>query len=227
MKSLWACAAQLVWGAAAVGGPIAIGGSAYKDHFVVTETPKYSSQRPWYFTAANVVATSSEPFAGAPSGVMHSTVYLLPGSDWLAFEYRVQADAGNTQAIEHIMLGGAWEGVIVGDAGADASGLSGSGDGLSEWFDGDPYFMSRLLEGTPIAQWELSGLGSQLGAGDMSALIWLETDATQWALSTGTLRGGGTNEVNAPMLGPTSAPAPGVMGALLIGVGLWGARRRR
>ncbi|MBC7835871.1 MAG: hypothetical protein H7Y88_12345 [Phycisphaerales bacterium] len=209
----------------ALAGPIAIGGAAFKNHPTVTDLPSYTQAIPAYFIPVNVVATLNSPIVGGLAGSVVTTVYLNPNTNTLTFDYVFSAAASNPVSIVRATLGGPWLPILVNDAGAGSNGISGGGDGGAEWNDGDPFFLARSPEdGSPNVQWRAFGLGSALGAGNVSSNIWFETNATliteaPMAVIDTAVTGSGL--ILAPVI-----PAPGAAALALMGVGI-AARRRR
>ncbi len=164
--------------------PLGPGDSSFKTHPASKGMPKYSIDLPGYFEPANVVDTLVSMITGGLPGSVVTTVYRNPANECLAFQYVFEGDLSNEVAIARATLGGRWEGIGVPDAGADASGMSGTGDPMPEWTDGDPYFLARdPITHAPTIQWRASGIGAGLGAGDISSLVWFETTAKIYELA--------------------------------------------
>jgi hypothetical protein len=144
----------------------------------------YSTVIPPSGDAANLIAQLDAPFTGEFQGTLTSKVFRDPVSHVLSFEYSLAMTDMNPAAIVRGTMGG-WQGVTITDAGADASGNSGTFDPAPEWTDGDPLSISRDPHSEGIAiQWRQAfntGLiGTVVGPGDLSSVAFFVTNATDF-----------------------------------------------
>lgn len=211
--------------------PLPPGATAFKTHPSVPDLPKYTIGLPGYFNAGNIQGTLMsnivEEQPNGLNGTVTSTVYRNPATGFLTFAYFFTSDSGNPSPIVRATLDG-FAGFIVSDAGADASGMSGAQDPNEEWTDGDPLFLNRdqFTEGLAI-QWRVGTIGSALGAGDESSIIWFETNATMFRQSTVAVIDTaltGEGDILAPS---TIIPLPSAALMGLAGLGVVAIRRRR
>lgn len=201
---------------------LAPGDAQFANKPSVTGTPKYNAVVPSYFATVNVVAQLSALNTGALGGTTLSTVYKDPITKLLAFDYLVTATATNTRVIVRGALDGPWVDVLIPNAGADGSGISGSGDPLPEWTDGDPNYIERdPATQAPTIQWRTGAaqgsIGTVIGPGNSSAHVWFETNAIEFRQSViGYLDSGsiGTADILVPN-GPV--PEPAMLTFLLLG----------
>lgn len=144
----------------------------------------YSTQLPPFGGGANLVQELIAPIMGEFDGTVTSQVFRDPSSNILAFHYSIQLSDMNEVPIVRATMDG-WEGINITDAGADASGNSGTFDPNPEWTDGDPLSISRdpTSEGLAL-QWRSAlptGLiGTVIGSGDLSSVAFFVTDVTQF-----------------------------------------------
>lgn len=144
----------------------------------------YTPVLPPFGDGANLVAELNSPITGEFEGIVTTQVFRDPVNSILSFHYSVTLSDMNTAAMVRATMNG-WAGVTITDAGADASGSSGTMDPLPEWTDGDPLYISRdpQTEGLAI-QWRNafpSGLtGTVVGPGDVSSVAFFVTDMTEW-----------------------------------------------
>lgn len=190
----------------------------------------------WYVGApvASMLAPISGigiPFVGTPptAGAL-SEVYFVNGVDntgGLGFVYQFSLDASSpgTAMVRASFSTARWADHIIFDTGSDNSGTTTARAGSSSWTDGDPYFIERLLTGAPSVQWNGALGGTQINRGQISALIWFETDATDYIVSTVSLLDGGSTGVANVFSPGIPSPSAAVLG--LIGSALIGLRRRK
>jgi hypothetical protein len=144
----------------------------------------YSTVLPPFGDGANMIAELEAPITGEFQGTVTSQVFRDPVSNILSFHYSIELTDVNSAAIVRATMNG-WEGVGITDAGADASGSSGTFDPAPEWSDGDPFSISRDPETEGLAlQWRSalpSGLiGTVVGPGDLSSVAFFVTNMTDF-----------------------------------------------
>lgn len=223
-----------VIGAFAIGGALASastlapGETQFKTHPSVPPAPNYTTTLPAFATAANEVGTLDSPITGEFDGLVTTHVYAEPATGFLSFGYVFSLTDMNTAAVVRATMNG-WQGVAITDVGADASGNSGTFDGVPEWLDGDPLNISRDPHSEGLAfQWRdaigANLIGTVIGPGDISSEIFVSTTMTQF------IRGGvdmidttvtGEAEVFVPIPEPTS------IALLLAGLAFAALPRRR
>lgn len=190
----------------------------------------------WYVGApvASMLAPISGigvPFVGTPptAGAL-SQVYFVNGVDstgGLGFVYQFSLDATSpgTRMVRASFAPAMWNSHIIFDTGSDNSGTTTARAGSSSWTDGDPYFIERLSTGAPAVQWSGVLGGTQINKGQISALIWFETDATRYTIDTVTLLDGGSTGIANVFVPGIPSPGAAVLG--LIGSAMIGLRRRK
>jgi hypothetical protein len=161
------------------------GGIHFKTHpSVPAGAQPYSTTLPPFGGGANLVQELTANLTGEFDGTVTSQVFRDPATQILAFHYSIQLSDMNEVPVVRATMDG-WEGVTITDAGADASGNSGTFDPNPEWTDGDPLYISRdpASEGLAI-QWRTAlptGLiGTVIGSGDLSSVAFFVTNMTQF-----------------------------------------------
>lgn len=191
-------------------------------------SPLYTVGTPTWLNAGGLATSLAGSISHDFSGVVDSYVYYLNGVDssgGLGFVYKITLAAGsNSGLVRGSVAPPGWMGTTIFNTGSNESGASTS-VGAGGWSDGDPYFIERdLSTSAPAWQFRLGGRGTQLNAGNMSALVWFETDATAWQHSEIDLLDSGLSG-EAAILAPV--PAPAAIGLGTFGLALLGHWRRR
>jgi len=226
----WCAASVLVLAAASSGWAIVLnpGEPQYKPHASVAATPKYDTVVPAYFIPDNLVDTLTSPMDGTISGTVVSTVYRNPDTQELAFVYQFFRNDIGIENIVRATLDGSWADTIVYAVGAAGDGVSGTSDGSPEWTDGDPLYIMRdpdLL--TPEIQWRGGTLGTIIGMGNASSIIWFETDNVEYLVSGAAMIGTTSASSLANILAPSGVvPEPTTIAFLVTGTALLLRRRR-
>ncbi len=196
--------------------------------------PFYTSGLPAWLVPGGLAASMTGSIAGIPgfsdfSGGVDSYVYFVNGVDasgGLGFAYQINLDSSSAPNLVRASLAAAgWGTVAVTDNGSDNSGSS-TAKGTTSWTDGDPYFMERdAVGGNPQWQFRLGVNGTTINPGESSALVWFETDATFWTISSISLLDGGA--AGAARVLTVGIPSPAAGGLGLIGLVLVGRLFRR
>jgi hypothetical protein len=161
------------------------GATQYKTHPSVPPGPNYTTTLPAFATGANEVGSLISPMTGEFNGTVTTHVYAEPDTGFLSFGYVFALTDMNTAGIVRATMGG-WNGVEITDVGADASGNSGTFDGTPEWLDGDPLNIDRdpFSEGLAFQWRDAIGanlIGTVIGPGDLSSVIFVSTRLSQFA----------------------------------------------
>jgi len=215
-------------GALAAADTILPGETQFKTHVTVPPGPTYTTTLPPFATGANEVATLDSPMTGEFAGTVTTHVYAEPDTGFLSFGYVFTLTDMNIAAIVRATMNG-WQGVDITDIGADASGNSGTFDGVPEWLDGDPLNIGRDPHSEGLAfQWRdaigANLIGTVIGPGDISSEIFVSTTLTQFTraeidlIDTSVT---GEAEVFVPIPEPTS------IALLLAGLAYAASPRRR
>jgi hypothetical protein len=168
--------------AAASASVLMPGDIQFKAHPSVPGGTPYSTELPPFGGGANLVDEMIANMTGEFEGTVRSQVFRDPATGFLAFHYTIALTDMNSVPIVRATMDG-WEGINITDAGADATGSSGTFDPNPEWTDGDPLSISRdpTSEGIAI-QWRTAmptGLiGTVVGAGDVTSVAFFVTDTT-------------------------------------------------
>jgi len=168
-----------------------------------------------------LLAQQVTPFnqtSGNLTGSVTSSVYANAGGG-LTFTYQFTS-TGSNELVRATIADGPFAGITIQDAGSDGSGSS-TPAGVPNWIDGDPFFIEATVGGGVAFQWRVFSTGTQLNNGDVSAVVFLETDAQNWQLVTMGLSDSGAT-ADAQVLAPSEAappPAPIPEPASLL---LWG-----
>jgi len=222
-------------------------GDSWNNPVYPTLVPHYTSGLPSWYTgtasaAAHMIQNISPPPPGALpfTGTVLSEVYFVNGtnaSGGLGFVYQFSLDANYSRTddgIKRASLGvDTWPGVTIFDAGSGGNGnstpqpLAGYPPGSANWSNGDPASIQRGLGGNPIFVFSGPLGGTFISRSQNSALVWLETNATNWTVGGVSLLDGNFSGA-APIFVPgTVIPSPGAAVLGLIGtVALAGWRRR-
>lgn len=187
----------------------------------------YSTVLPPFGDSGNMIAELESPITGGEFiGTVTSQVFRDPVSNILSFHYQVELTDMNTVPIVRATMDG-WEGIEITDAGANASGNSGTFDPAPEWTDGDPLSISRDPETEGLAiQWRSafpSGLiGTVVGPGDLSSIMFFVTNQTDF-------RQGEIDLIDTAVTGEANVlvPIPEPASLLLLAIGAIGLASRR
>ncbi len=211
----------------------------------IGETDVYAHGLPtWAQDPDNIVTSMSESiqmlFGSEPiSGTVNSWVYTNPvadgGDGFNTFVYEFVIDSGGP-VVRASMGGAAWQGVTITDQGTDGDTATKSTPATDtpNWDDGDPYFIQRLGGGGIAMQFEDADVGTLLGPGNRSNLIWFHTEFEDWDTAfVGLINGGVT--AGAPVLAPkqlemppNGVPIPEPTGLMAMGLlALVGRKRRK
>lgn len=165
-------------------GDLLPGDTFYKTDPSVPSTPLYTTTLPPFAGGPNLVGNLVSPMALGFEGTVTTDVFEDPATGFLSFHYHFALSDMNTAAVVRATMNG-WEDVTITDAGADATGSSGTFDPDPEWNDGDPLYINRdpFSEGLAI-QWR-SGIGSDqigtvLGPGDVSSEVFFVSNVTDF-----------------------------------------------
>lgn len=218
--------AMLLVTSAVSAGPLFFGETLNKPD--VLPAPNYSTTLPAYFVPENLIAIKTVPYdvvVGSLTGEVTSAVYLDPGTLHLGFTYQFTS-TGNAPVVRVGFGSGLMQNILIDDAGSLLDGSSTAAPNSPKWEDGSPAFIERELQGSGGGvsfQWRVGSTGTSLYAGDFSALIFLDTEATGYSSSVmGIIDSGSisTGDVYAPMI-----PEPG-LGLVSIVLPLLLKRRR-
>lgn len=185
MRRLVCIYGSLLTVSAAMAATLNPGDILFKNHpSVPPGGATYSNTLPPFGGGANLVAEQISPFTGDFTGTVTTQVFRDPATSFLSFHYTLALDDVNPAAIVRGTMNG-WAGVGITDAGADASGSSGTFDPAPEWNDGDPLSISRDPQSEGLAiQWRqtfTTGLiGTVIGPGDLSSVAFFVTNVTDF-----------------------------------------------
>jgi hypothetical protein len=133
--------------------------------------------------------------------------------------------------VDRATLNGTWVGsvnILDGGTVSDA-GSSTASPGATHWTDGKPYFLATGANATvPLTvEWEFSNNGTELWAGNTSAIVYFATDLLSYGVSTATTQDGvvGTSQILDPVPEPGMFARAGLLGMGLLG--FWGYRRNK
>jgi len=191
-------------------------------------TPVYDTTLPGYADADHLVASLVSSFTDAQPGgdnfvgTLSSFVYRNPDTDNLLFVYEAYVSDTATAELVRLTLNGYGGVEVSGAVGADGSGTSGTGDVSPEWTDGDPNFLLRNLLNngdTIAAQFRTNFVGASLAPGDVSSLVFFETDASTWTEDSAQVLNGSTGICRALV---PNVPAPGALALLVAGLAFVG-----
>lgn len=152
-----------------------------------TAGPFFVLGAPSWLAPGNLAASLSSPIAGIPGfaqfhGTVDSAAYFLNGMDatgGLGVAYRITlANNSAPNLVRASLSQSEWIDVAVALAGSDSSGSSSLAPSVVTWSNGDPYFIERDgVTGAPQWAFRVGANGTDLDAGEFSALVWFETDA--------------------------------------------------
>ena len=185
MREFVCICGSLLLASAAMAATLNPGDILFKNHpSVPAGGANYSNVLPPFGGGANLVAEQTSPFTGDFTGTVTTQVFRDPATQFLSFQYTMALDDVNPAAIVRATMNG-WQGVGITDAGADATGSSGTFDPAPEWTDGDPLSISRDPQTEGLAmQWRqtfTTGLiGTVVGPGDLSSVMFFVTDVTDF-----------------------------------------------
>ncbi|MGE3182319.1 MAG: hypothetical protein AB7N71_11870 [Phycisphaerae bacterium] len=199
--------------------------------------PYYTAGSPAWLNGGSLATSLSSPIQSVPgfpafTGTVNSAVYYVNGADssaGLGFAYQINLAANSASRLVRASLSSSlWQLVSIIDAGSDQSGNSTAASGNTTWTDGDPYFIEReATMGLPAWNFRFGTDGTRLDAGNVSAWVWFETDARNYANGgTISLLDGGTTGA-ARVLTVGAIPSPAAAGLSLVGMLIVGVLRRR
>lgn len=227
MKRLICLFGGSVLASAASAGTLSPGDIMFKtDPSVPAGGTPYSTVLPPFGDSPNMIAELVSPITGEFQGAVTTQVFRDPVSSILSFHYSIELTDVNTAAIVRATMDG-WDGVNITDAGANASGSSGTFDPAPEWSDGDPFSISRDPQSEGLAlQWRSAlptGLiGTVIGPGDLSSVAFFVTDMTDFVQ-------GEIDLIDTAVTGEANVlvPIPEPASLLLLAVGAVGLISRR
>lgn len=198
--------------------------------------PYYTAGLPAWVNGGSLADSLSSPIQGIPGfsmfeGTVDSAVYYVNGVDasgGMGFTYRINLAANSAPRLVRAALGPSiWSMITIVDEGADGSGSSTDASGNTTWSDGDPYFIEReATTGAPAWNFRFGTDGTRLDPTDSSALVWFETDASQYNRGgTITLLDGGAAGAARVLTVGIPSPTAGAL-TLLGSLVLAGLRRR-
>lgn len=154
-----------------------------------TGGPFFTLGAPSWLAPGNLYSSLSSTIEGIPGfaqfeGTVDSAAYYLNGMDTsggLGVVYRINlANNSASNLVRAALKQAEWALIDVALAGSDSSGNSSSLSGPVTWTNGDPYFIERdAFSGAPQWAFRIGVNGTDLDAGETSALVWFETDATE------------------------------------------------
>jgi hypothetical protein len=197
----------------------------FKEHPSVSGAPKYSNE---FTTGGAMIDQLVSPIIGDEFlGSVTTQIFAEPGTGFLTFQYRIELDDRNKAPVVRATMGD-WSGITILDAGADGSGMSGTFDPAPEWLDGDPLYIARdpFSQGLTF-QWREGSptglLGTVIGSGDTSSVLFFSTNVTQYVL-------GEIDLIDTAVTGEAQVfvpiPEPGSLGLILAGAAAALIRRR-
>ncbi|MDX2200147.1 MAG: hypothetical protein SF069_14390 [Phycisphaerae bacterium] len=192
--------------------------------------PFYTEGLPTWLTPGNLLASLSSPIQSISGflqfrGTVQSFVYNIPFDGkfgGVGFAYRIILNSNSTNNLNRASLGPSfWETANIWDAGSDGSGVSSPVGTSVFWNDGDPFFIERDgFTGAPAWSLRLGTDGTELDAGNRSALVWFATDGVGWTQSDISLLDGGALGAARVL----AIPEPATISLMLLA--LCGLRRR-
>lgn len=196
----------------------------------------YTVGAPSWLGNLTAAPTLTASMTGGWTGTATSNVIFLNGSNALGglgftYEFAVTSTIPALGELIRVSFGPDWAGVTFSDVGSIA-GVAGSTTGASgtpSWTDGDPYSIRRGSTGGVAINFRVDDtltsdtFGTGIGAGQTSALVWWETDATTFGISSASLIDGGVGGDVAVY----AVPEPATLLLGMIGLGGVGWIRKR
>lgn len=196
----------------------------------------YTVGAPSWLGNLTAAPTLTANMTGGWTGTATSNVIFLNGSDatgglGFTYEFSVTSTVPALGELVRASLAPDWAGVTFSDVGsiAGSAGSTTGASGVPSWTDGDPYSIRRDSTGGVAINFRVDDtlssdtFGTSIGAGQTSALVWWETDAKTFAISSASLIDGGVGGAVAVY----AVPEPATLLLGMIGLGGVGWIRKR